>query len=205
MSKFKIKMKLTGLELEIEGSKEDIPLITSNLAAQIGGLLGPAGNIAVGAEGHADRQAINVTPTQATPKAARPKKQAARRVASAAQVAGSDLFEWVHDTSAWGNPMQTWNTATKGMWLLYVAARQNVTQEMTATQIANTFNKLFRQFGTIDKANVSRDLGKARTTAPAKLNADTTKTPANWFLTDEGIRYCEGLVATARNPQPANT
>jgi hypothetical protein len=38
MSKFKFKLKLQGLELEMEGSRDDIPLIAHNLGNQLTGL-----------------------------------------------------------------------------------------------------------------------------------------------------------------------
>ena len=42
MSKFKIKMKLQGLELEIEGAREDSSNIGRNLGGQLANLLQPA-------------------------------------------------------------------------------------------------------------------------------------------------------------------
>ena len=35
MSKFKFKLKLQGLELEMEGAREDIPLMAQNLGNQL--------------------------------------------------------------------------------------------------------------------------------------------------------------------------
>jgi hypothetical protein len=48
MSKFTAKLKLTGLELEIEGSRDDVPLITSGVAARLAGAMMPAANIVEG-------------------------------------------------------------------------------------------------------------------------------------------------------------
>ena len=48
MSKFKVKLKLQGLELEIEGSRDDMHLIGQNLGQQMAGLLQPAGAIVEG-------------------------------------------------------------------------------------------------------------------------------------------------------------
>lgn len=39
MSKFTIKLKLQGLEMEVEGTKEDAPRIAQQIAKQLGGLL----------------------------------------------------------------------------------------------------------------------------------------------------------------------
>ena len=48
MSKFRIKMKLQGLELEIEGAREDASLISRNIGQQVASLMQPAGNIVDG-------------------------------------------------------------------------------------------------------------------------------------------------------------
>jgi hypothetical protein len=48
LSKFMIKLKLQGLELEIDGSREEMPNITQNLGRQIAGMLQPAGAIIEG-------------------------------------------------------------------------------------------------------------------------------------------------------------
>jgi hypothetical protein len=45
VSKFSIKMKLQGLELEIEGAREDASLISRTLGQQFAGLLQPVGAI----------------------------------------------------------------------------------------------------------------------------------------------------------------
>jgi hypothetical protein len=49
-SKFKITLKLQGFELQVEGSREDIPMLTKNVSAQLAGMLMPATNMV---EGHA--------------------------------------------------------------------------------------------------------------------------------------------------------
>jgi hypothetical protein len=198
MSKFKVKLKLQGLELEVEGAKEDIPAISQNVAAQLTGLITPAAGMAGGNEG-TDREPINVTPT--LPEPARTKRRPSPRRSSTAAGNGadrSDVFDWKHDAAAFGNPVQGWNTADKSMWLLYAAAKQGVVQEMSGPQIAATFNKHFRQAGPILPHNVTRDLGKIKGTPPAKVSEDTTKSPPAWFLTDEGIKHAEGLVKVAR-------
>lgn len=42
MSKFKFKFKLQGLEIEMEGAKEDIPLMANSLGNHLAGLMQPA-------------------------------------------------------------------------------------------------------------------------------------------------------------------
>lgn len=41
MSKYKFRLKITGLEMEYEGTREDIPVITKQLNQQFGGLISP--------------------------------------------------------------------------------------------------------------------------------------------------------------------
>jgi hypothetical protein len=48
MSKFHIKLKLQGLELEVEGTRDDLPVIRRSLGQQFEGLLNPATEIAQG-------------------------------------------------------------------------------------------------------------------------------------------------------------
>lgn len=208
MSKFKIKLKLEGFELEVEGSKDDIPHIAENISGQFAGLLAPTANIARGNERAAAHQPVNVTPLATQVGGGRGKRRSnGRRSASTGSGNGSasatELFDWKHDVALFGNPLQAWNTAEKAMWLLYVAAKQNVTQEMTGPQIAATFNKHFRQSGRILGHNITRDLGKVKGTPPAKVSEDTTKEPPAWFLTDEGIKHAEVLVKTSRGQADA--
>lgn len=202
MSKFKIKLKLQGLDLEIEGSKDDIPAISRNLADQVSGLLMPAANIVEGSDPGSARELLNVTPNIPPVSQSRGKRRPAttRRATPLSSGAGNSVeaFDWRHDAAAFGNPVQTWTTADKSMWLLYVVSKQQVTQEMSAPQIANTFNKHFRQAGPIRANNVSRDLGRFKTSPPPRVSEDSTKNPSVWFLTDEGIKHAETLVKSAR-------
>ena len=48
MAKFHVKLKLQGLELEVEGSRDDIPSIRQSLNQQLAGLLEPATDMAEG-------------------------------------------------------------------------------------------------------------------------------------------------------------
>jgi hypothetical protein len=201
MSKFKIKLKITGFEMEIEGSRDDIPLISRNLAAQIGGMMTPAANIVEGSNPALGRDAIDITPVAASTGGGRSNKRAARRPATTGTVAEgkpAKEFDWTHDVQSWGNPVQGWNPTQKSLWLLYIVKAQGVTTEMTAGQIANTFNKHFKQAGTIQAGNVSRDLGKAKVQAPAKVGENAAKSPSTWFLTDEGNKLAVELVALGR-------
>src|SRR4051812_29201836 len=48
MAKFHIKLKLQGLELEVDGTRDDLPVLREALAQQFSGLLGPATDLADG-------------------------------------------------------------------------------------------------------------------------------------------------------------
>ena len=48
MSKFKVKLKIQGFELEIEGSREDAGLLSQNLGKQMNSILQPMGAIIEG-------------------------------------------------------------------------------------------------------------------------------------------------------------
>ena len=190
MTKFKIKMKLTGLELEIEGSREDVPLITANLGNQLAGLLRPAAAIASGAD-------TSLTPTPAALPMVDEVKKRKRRVTTARSVDGqsdtvSAPIDFRHDPVKFGTPKQSWKTSEKALWLLHV-----VEQELSGAVIVATFNKHFRQAGTITTSNANRDLGRLKSKSPAVVGEDTTQTPPRWFLTEEGTRQALKLVGDA--------
>lgn len=199
MAKFKVKLKLQGLEIEIEGSKEDIPGITHNLGQQLTGILAPAGAIV------ADDSYGQIPPaTVAASVAPESKRKPRRRSPSASQVTdvtdkADQAIDWRNDTSKFGTPKQGWKTSDKSLWLIHAVGEQTGTKELSGASIAATFNKHFRQAGTIKVGNVNRDLGrlKVKKNGPAVVSEDTTKTPAAWFLTEEGQRAAQKLVGEA--------
>lgn len=202
MSKFRIKMKLQGLELEVEGSREDAPLIAHNLGRQFAGLLQPAAQIV---EGEAEILAPRGLPMpQAHEESTALKRRSRGRKRASAAVAGENggsdadsALDWRHSPDKWGSPRQEWNTASKALWLLYVSGNETDQRELTGKRITNTFNKHFKQAGPILAHNVARDLGKLKVGKDAAVSEDTTQDPAPWFLTDAGIRKAQALVAEA--------
>jgi hypothetical protein len=118
---------------------------------------------------------------------------------SNAEVADAALT-WSHDPAKYGTPDQSWNTATKSIWLLYVVSQVLQRTSMTAKQIEETFNKNFRQNGQIKNFNVTRDLGKAKSKGKtATVSEDAAKNPSEWFLTESGIRHAQELIASAES------
>src|SRR6266480_4743426 len=101
MARFRVKMKLQGLELEVEGTREDAPLIAQNLTRQFAGLLEPAAHIVGGdleREGNGHQpvvEAVDRAPRNRKPRHAGSPVGASR---------GSVSVSWKHDPTKWGNP-----------------------------------------------------------------------------------------------------
>lgn len=193
MAKFKIKMKLTGLELDIEGSKEDIPLIAANLGQQLTGLLGPAAAIVAGEDATFGPTPSPPAPLPMVEEVRRRKKKltTARSADASAQLTHAPV-DFRHDPAKFGAPKQSWSTSEKSVWLLHV-----VEKEMSGKVIVATFNKHFRQAGLIDVSHTNRDLGRLKSKSPAIVGEDTTRNPSHWFLTEEGTRLALKLVGDA--------
>lgn len=195
MSKFRVKMKLQGLELEIEGAREDAGLITRNLGQQFAGLMGPIDNIIDGTELVDTPHTASVVPMSQLPSVKRNKR---KKTAGPSPTVNEDdtAIDFRHDPLKFGNAQQTWKTADKSLWLIYVLKSQTERTEFTAKAIADTFNKHFRGAGLIKTGNVNRDLERLRTAEkPSPLGFDPNKSA--WFLTDEGERRGQVLVAAA--------
>ena len=201
MAKFKIRMRLQGLELDIEGAREDIPAITQNLGQQLSLMLEPAGAIVEGRSpdgppGAGAKLAGNATVSE--PAQRKRGRRAAPRSSSAGDDAGAEpAVEWTHDPAKYGSPSQGWSTGSKALWLIYVAGEVTGTKELSGGRIAATFNQHFKQAGMITSSNVNRDLGRYKMKSGALVGEDTTKSPPQWFLTDAGRTKAQALVAGA--------
>ncbi|MEQ1760457.1 MAG: hypothetical protein ABL986_19260 [Vicinamibacterales bacterium] len=203
MAKFRISLKLQGLELEVEGTRDDLPMLKEALSQQFVGMLTPATDLA-GGDTVPQLKTLNGSTTDAANVAASKKRRSPRagKTTKDGAVPDDELI-WVHDPAKWGTPLQSWTTQQKALWTLYVAQRERSAQDMTASQITTSFNKRFRQTGQIRHGNVARDLGKAKSsrgTDPALVSEDTTKNPSRWFLVDAGTKFAETLVAKTLNP-----
>jgi hypothetical protein len=195
MSTFKIKMKLTGFELEIEGSRDDMPGITNALSQQLMGLIQPTHGL------------IDITPNPPPQKVAggmqqadtvtTPRKRAKKRASSTASVEDepNDAVDFVHDAEKYGSPNQAWSTATKAQWILYVIKEAKGLSALSTRGVTQTFNKHFKQAKQITVRLVNRDLGKLKTRKLSPVSEDTTKQPAEWYLTNEGIKGVQKLIA----------
>jgi hypothetical protein len=198
MTKFKFKLKLQGLELEMEGSREDIPLMAQNLGNQLAGLIQPAADMAEDKNKDQSQQQSLPTIDHSLGDAPDSKKQRRRRRATTAPQSansGAKPIEWTHDAAKYGSPQQTWSTATKAIWTLYVVLQELSLAQLTAPQIADTFNRKFKQAGTVRATNVSRDLGNLKVKNPSLTGEDTTKAVAEWFLTDVGVKSAQDTIS----------
>jgi len=206
MGRYRIRLKLQGLEVEVDGTRDDPPGIAYNLSRQFAGLLEPAAQIAEGeVEENGDRSIANVATAEPIIRT-RPSRRAARR---AAPVRGGSEAKievaWKHDPSKWGSPQQGWSAADKAIWLLYVSGQETQVKDMSSSTLASAFNKMFREAGMIRAGNLPRDLGRLKAQVPALVGEDTTKTPSTWFLTNEGTKRAEELVKQARGQAAASS
>jgi hypothetical protein len=198
MSKFKIKMKLTGFELEIEGSKDDVPNIQQALSQQLSGLLQPPTGL-IEETPHSQMKTIEAEPASAS---ARTSKSRKRSTPSAPRVTRSEtdgaLDNWPRDVSKYVSPTQAWSTRDKALWLLYVAQEENIASEVSSIQIRETFNMHYRQAKLINLSNINRDLGRVK---GHLVGEDVKKSPPCWFLMDAGTTAVGQKIKEAKEGQ----
>lgn len=202
MSKFKFRLKLQGLELEMEGSRDDIPLMAQNIGNQLAGLMQPAAGMANG--GSPDSTNDPVTIDHIANDKAKLKKPRKRSASTQPSNVEGTIIEWQHHAANYGNPQQSWNTAKKAIWTLYVVSHEAKLKQLTATQIADTFNRKFKQAGPIRATNVSRDLGTAKLKKPALTGEDTAKATSEWFLTDAGSKSAQESIKEVTQSDGSN-
>ncbi|HJT36363.1 MAG TPA: hypothetical protein VJ783_30350, partial [Pirellulales bacterium] len=110
----------------------------------------------------------------------------------------SQPLEFRHDAGRFGIPRQEWTAGKKIVWLLHVVSQQAQVSEISGPVIAATFNKHFRQAGSLNKQGMSRDLGGLKQRGPALVGDNANSSPITWFLTNEGQKEAERLVIEAR-------
>jgi len=188
MSKFTIKVKLQGLEIEVEGTREDAPKIAHRVGQQLSTLLQPAALLTSG-NGNPGAPLIDAEPE------AEEKKKRRKAVGGSTKKLPTESVSLSHDSASYGSPQQSWTTTQKAIWFLYIVSKQaNVTQ-MTGYSIAKNFNTYFRASGIIHGGNVSQGLEKERLKGTnATVNADMSDGTAKYFLTQAGITMAEKLV-----------
>ena len=204
MSRFKIRVRVQALEVDIDGSRDDMPVIASNVGRQFAGLIEPAALVAEGVvESSGDNDSVGVAVVNTPVSRSRPARKLKRAVPARATSNGAGEVTWKHDPSKWGSPQQGWSASDKAIWFLYVSGEEIQVKDLTSSALASGFNRMFREAGTIRAGNLPRDLGRLKTQAPAVIGEDTTKTPPTWFLTTEGTKKAEELVKQARGQSPS--
>lgn len=178
MSKFTIKVKLQGLEIEVEGTREDAPRIVSQLGKQIGGLLQAPAALASG-------NGSSVLEGEVVDDGAGKKARKTRKTGSGTKLPADDL-NLAHDPENYGAPQQDWTQAQKALWFLHIVSEQAHVKQQTSYSIAKNFNRYFKASGQINGGNVMKGLEKERLKTPATVNADMADGTAKYFLTTAG-------------------
>jgi hypothetical protein len=192
MGKFRLRLKLQGLEVEIDGEREDIPAITSALDQQFAGLVQPIERAANGNKQlGAGAPVVEVELGKA--------KGRARKAKGSTDSTPTQPIEFRHDSAKFGNPIQTWSVTEKVIWLLFVLKSLLGTKEVSGPDLAATFNNQFKSAGKLHPPNVTRDLAKLKVTNPAPVGEDK----GQWFLTDEGEKQAQQLIKSVLNPAAA--
>jgi hypothetical protein len=191
-SKFKIRLKITGFELDLEGTRDEVAELTQSVGQQMSGLLSPGGVII---EGSASPQ----QPLTNEAPRLQDKRSRKKRSASSAGDAddGATAIDFRHDVEKFGMPRQEWKTAQKAMWLLHALKAAGQGDMFSTRTIFLTFNKHFKQAKTITTSNVTRDLGKAKFENPSLVGEDASRSPSVWFLTTEGERRVMADIASS--------
>jgi len=183
--KFKIRLKIQGFELELEGNRDDVGSIGAAVGSQVSALLQPGAMVID--EGNYSQ----VEPQQPGngAKLVTSKQKRRRAPSPSGGGDGGGALELHHDASKFGQPMQTWKTAQKSLWLLEVLHQLGLGSAHSARVLVETFNRHFKQAGTVTTTNTTRDLGRLKASEkPSPVGEDTNKAPSEWFLTDEGRR-----------------
>jgi hypothetical protein len=197
MSKRRIKFKLgeikiSGIELEIEDEREHATAVLAEIQHQIAGAVQPALSKSLLGVG----PVVDVPPANGQPTPTSPVRQRRKRAAGASGKGSDNTAQpitLIHDPDKYGNPQQGWSTPNKAIWLLWVVEQAANKKELSAAEIADTFNQHYRQFGTVSASNVTRDLGSQRKKNPAPVGTDPNRSPQVWFLYDAGKARAERL------------
>lgn len=196
MAKFHIRLKVTGLEMEIDGERQDIPALAGAVEKQFAGLVLPAEVVTdAGAKSLTDGRNNNGSGS-GQDEENRKRRPARRAVQRGSDGAAAASIEFRHDGAKYGNPVQTWSVTEKLIWLLYVLKKSGDVKEAAGPQLAATFNNYFKQAGKIHPPHVTTHLGRAKMQNPPPVGQDRD----NYFLTDEGDKQAEALIKAVLNP-----
>jgi len=191
-NQFKFKLKITGFELEVEGTKEDVAAITSSVSNQLKGLTTPQ---ILGDD--TETEDVDSTDVTQNPPLSLPQKKKSSRKKSSNNSIGKQKIEPINfknDPKKYSAPSQAWKMLQKALWILYVVKNEKNINELSIAQIVATFNTQFKQSKTINPSNVARDLGKSKQGNNALVGEDTSVSPRVWYLTSEGETFVQNLI-----------
>lgn len=174
MSKFSVKIKLQGLEIEVEGSQDVAPRIAKQVGEQIGALVKPPLLIEMGKSNGASSESPDED-----------KGKSKKKKSSGSGKGSIEDVPFTHDPSTHGSPSQEWTTVQKAIWFLYAAAPAN---PVSGGSIAKSFNKQFKSAGAIVGSNVTAGLDKEKLKgASAPVGAEVLDgSPSRYYLTEAG-------------------
>jgi hypothetical protein len=194
-NQFKFKLKITGFELEVEGSKEDVAAITSSVANQLKGLTTPQvfGD-------NTEIEDVEVTEVSTTSLPPAPKKKNARKRSSSSGSANMKIepIDFKNDPKKYSAPSMSWTTLQKALWLMYVINNEKNISELSIAQITNTYNTYYKQSKTIRATNVARDLGKVKLGSGAFVGENSALSPHLWYLTDGGDLHVQNIIKESK-------
>lgn len=193
MAKFRIRLKLQGLDLEVDGERQDLPAITSAVQQQLTSLIIPGEVITDDRKQLGDGANSHVSVQKDDTKKKRGTRRASRADGDGATAAP---IEFRHDGGKYGNPIQAWSLTEKLIWLLYVLKNTAGVNEAPGPQLASTFNQNFKQAGKIHPPHVTMHLGRAKMQNPPPIGHDKD----NYFLTNEGDKQAQQLIENVLKP-----
>jgi hypothetical protein len=195
MNKVKFKVKVTGFEMEFEGTREDMKQVSSTLGQQLTSFI-PASfpGVQEGRPIESPQVTEDAEATVIQPNSNGKRTRKGKSVNSSGAKEKAAAIDFTNDVSANGAPTQKWTTLDKAMWILHVIEVGTSLKELTVGQIAETFNKYYKQQGTIRGSNVSRDLRSKKAGSNALVGENPSTKPHTWFLTDEGKKSVLAII-----------
>lgn len=190
MNKFKFSFKIKELELQVEGTREDAQAISTSIGKQFADLLQPAGALG---EGQMSNPPLHIT-EDGEISDVRTSQRKRRTNGGGPRGEKAKTIDFKNDPAKNGAPLQSWSTLEKALWLLYVVQSELTISELSASEVAETFNKHFKQQGKIRPSNISRDFGTQKAGAKALVGENNAVTPAKWYLTEEGTKAAQRLI-----------
>ncbi len=192
MAKFRIHLKLQGLDLEVDGERQDLPAITHAVQQQLTRLVIP-GEVITDGHTHLSNGGNGAGATQ--DEEGKRKRPARRERRSGGDGTPAAAIEFRHDPATYGNPTQGWSVTEKCIWQLYVLKKLTQANEVSGPVLAATFNQYFKPAGKLHPPNVTRDLAKLKVQNPAPIGEDK----GNYYLTAEGDKQAEKLIQGVLN------